>query len=131
MRNIKFRAWVAEEEKMIKTFDGNYRILFDEEDEKIFCGGFMSNGDWDEPPMMQFTGMLDKNRDEIFEGDIIEDEQGRRMVVRHAEFEHEDDSGNITLYFGWNIAIADGKGAISYRKYKIIGNIYETPELIP
>ena len=61
-RQIKFRAWDAEQNKMIETFDGEYQIHVNEEDGTLYCGGHMPNGDWNELPLMQFTGLLDKKR---------------------------------------------------------------------
>ena len=62
-RQIKFRAWDAEQNKMIETFDGEYQIYVNEEDGTVYCGGHMPNGDWNEPPLMQFTGKYDKRNE--------------------------------------------------------------------
>ena len=45
-RQLKFRAWDAEQNKMILTFDGEYKIMVNSEDGTVFCGGHLPNGDW-------------------------------------------------------------------------------------
>jgi uncharacterized phage protein (TIGR01671 family) len=121
MKQIKFRAWDPEEEKMIKTFDGNYRILVNEPDDLIFCGGYMSNGDWTEPVLMQFTGLLDKDRNEIFEGDIVQHDSWDYPfeVIFHQEkarFVCKMKSG-LTQY-------------IDNERLKVVGNVYQRHDLI-
>lgn len=66
----------------------------------------------------QFTGLLDKNGKEIYEGDLIQNdpikEQGKPWVV---EF--------TTGFFG-----AKGMALRAMIGIEVIGNIYENPELI-
>ena len=88
----------------------------------------------DDAILMQFTGLLDKNGKEIYEGDI--------MKVQHRTI----GSGENTKYTTFNIPVEFYMGKfylswdIPYGKYRfrqggmehfeIIGNIYENPELL-
>ena len=93
----------------------------------------------------QWTGLKDKNRKEIFEGDIVrggisydwrENETG---IVEFGLFE-SDNSGDeygSNEVCGWNIKAIkledeDDRvtGEFIWKKLRIIGNIYENPELL-
>ena len=138
-RQIKFRAWDAEQNKMIEIFDGEYQIQVNEEDGTIYCGGYMSNGDWNEPPLMQFTGLLDKNGIEIYEGDILCNYEHQnwewRGIVKfsHGVFGAEwfANMKNQSMVGSWgqkhNLRKLDDD---IIERQIVIGNIYENPELL-
>ena len=72
--------------------------------------------------LMQFTGLLDKNGKEVFEGDILshDDTNGR--------YEDESMLGKRRIV-KWNEK--NGGFNLHPKHWEVIGNIYENPELLP
>ena len=137
MREIKFRAWDDDEKEMIEYFsnDNNYQLLQTEEG-NIFCGGYMRNEDWQEPVLMQFTGLKDKNGKEIYEGDIFKFDDSCLYTVIWKEKEclfygkgdKGDKYGEFTYYF--TCLNTPYHKNIFDNQCLIIGNIHENPELL-
>jgi len=132
MREIKFRAWDKENEAM-QYFDdfwlcGEYQsIAFNlskeqaDKQEGNFCLDFEQE---DLSELMQFTGLLDKNGKEIYEGDIlIYIKDGEKYAPWSMEWQEFYDSE-----YGHKL----GEGFPIYDCYEveIIGNIYENKELL-
>ena len=124
MREIKFRAWDKDRGKMC------HFGLFD-------LDGHYSYVDYyripDECPVMQYTGLKDKNGKEIYEGDIVEFGEVGDRVKKEIVFE---ESGFITVN-----PYEDGPGFIPTLGFFledddegyniiVIGNIYENSELL-
>lgn len=117
MREIKLRAW--DTEKKVMTV-GNTDLSF--------VGDCWQDLDF---PLMQYTGLKDKNGVEIYEGDILRiywygDQIG---IVSF----NDDNFGSV---LGWNMLKPNGE-AIEYYYGRpptdedvVIGNIYENPDLL-
>ena len=124
MREIKFRAWLKEERKMVNVetlFIGINRLCFgNSKTEDLFFR------DFEEVELMQYTGLKDKNSKEIYEKDIISCNKYKNVVVF---FENgcfkvrypKNDTTNI---------ICTLDTFLEKYKCKISGNIYENPELL-
>lgn len=116
MRTIKFRAWDKENKKWVGDIDSFFNgMLFNRKIDSVGID-FWSNLF----ELSQFTGLLDKNGTEIYEGDILQSDDEKRIVVYVApsfELQLPD-----TKAFAWDLW--DGV------KEEIIGNIYENPELL-
>lgn len=110
MREIRFRAWDKRNKKMI----GPYEITKD-----CICDILIQYGS-DNLIWMEFIGLLDKNKKEIYEGDIIEYENGNAGYGRPR---HEEISRSVvplmTDYVEYEMM------SLWWRDGKIIGNIYE------
>ena len=108
MRTIKFRIF----NKKIKSYIDIHSsaIMIDE-----------LNNLNDNLIVEQFTGLHDKNGKEIYEGDILEDTLGRKKLV-----EYFQDGFWLNASFDgaeWCLRQVNSSS-------KIIGNIYENPELL-
>ena len=118
-REIKFRAWQSQEKKMYVQGDAV------DENRKVFWDIWENKTHISEP--MQFTGLKDKNGKEVYEGDIC-------------RYSHDKDSKEYTgtIFYKSNSACFhlktgdDSSFALlgHQKEIKVIGNIYETPELI-
>ncbi len=108
-RIIKFRAFVEGLATPMYTFDlGAPRFIIDKIDEGA--------------PVMQFTGLLDKNGKEIYEGDITESQGMTGHIFRE----------EVVFWEGcFCHKTSDNRGHIFNPKHEvIIGNIYENPTLL-
>ncbi len=114
-REIKFRAWHNYEERWF------YFGLFDDAPESIKWIG-------------QFTGLKDKNGNDIFEGDILRAKKGILYEIffatstacfigqtRNKWVKRNNPRPNLYQKIDWIIA----------RDGEIVGNKFENPELLP
>ena len=81
--------------------------------------------------LMQSTGLLDKNGNKIFEGDVVKYKAGGDTFAEEvaysknlAGFGVKDADANIILTFG---ELAE---EIDLHSLEVIGNIYQNPELL-
>ena len=116
MREIKFRAWCEGSHENMTFQKPHMDYSF-----PVVSGKFASTegceiyGTYESIPLMQFTGLKDKNGKEIYEGDIIEDESGHRWDMKWEQGSMEP--------FGHYYDFPN-------ESWKIIGNIYENPNLL-
>jgi hypothetical protein len=124
-RNFKFRAYNQVEKKMY--YEDKMGDVFKWQNECQI------------QTIMQFTGLLDKNKKEIFEGDILSfitqrkngfQEDGKKVILKPVQF-GEFCYGNNVLgdFIGFHI---DGS-SIQYKlshNCEVIGNIFQNPDLL-
>lgn len=129
MREIKFRAWDKEYKKMRYLLrllghdeDGTYVNSFWNED----YGKLWTAGEDQFSELMQYIGLEDKNRKEIYENDIIKRNNGNKYIVEwnkeHSKFELFRIKDRYPVDF---MELSAWKEQV-----EIIGNIYENPELL-
>lgn len=136
MRDIIFRGKRSYDKKWVYgsfvKIDNKCHIIQDEDIEE-YGHHFMQVSDnptWvDEETVGQFTGLLDKNGKEIYEGDIIEtitfgfDAEKFTSVIEFKKCSFSLSSGRNIFYYGQ-------KDCNKMDDSRVVGNIHDNPELL-
>lgn len=124
MREIKFRAWDARDQKMTTLIDLGCNEEYGTAWLNPGIKALSDNG----LNLMQYTGLKDKNGVEIYEGDILKEDEyggywnpgGETHVVEYRE-------GGFYPFLDYPIYAQDLPIPGST---EVIGNIHENPELL-
>lgn len=147
-RILKFRVWDKKENRFLVRDGGCYKSL----NHIYSLGSILLDGEYEHLIIQQFTGLKDKNGKDICEGDILEvifngydlkiqligevkfDDCSFDFVAQNGEclnkkyeiFKGRKKKTCLGVYdsFPANYTISD------FRNKKVIGNIFENPELL-
>lgn len=133
MREIKYRAWdkIKKRMKRVISLSPTFGSWVTVDNDKMNGEERLSS----EFVLMQFTGLLDKNGKEIWEGDVVEAEE-RFVTPKTVRYEIVFEDG---MFLGHGIGRYEvyGKGErfVSMKPHnfltcKVIGNIYSDPHLL-
>ncbi len=116
MREIKFRAWNKQTGTMASWLELKTQYNWNVFDQVVVH-------------LMQYTGLLDKNGKEIYEGDVLQNDHIYRndglkdepYVVEYLDLHDDIEVGMVGLWVGWIDDLSE---------IEVIGNIYENPERV-
>lgn len=130
-REIKFRAWLKEEKKIlnVETIDFSEKSIQYLEKNEIIDAYLLRTTFLEDIELMQYTGIKDKNDVEIYEGDIVLIRIDKTNILhktvvkfKHGAFIADIIGNNDYIYlfhFGFN-----------KDDFEVIGNIYENKNLL-
>lgn len=130
-REIKFRAWNKLEKRMesvnfIRFFLNAYTMVstrYRDEKSKNYMMTSLLDGS-DNVILMQYTGLKDKNGNEIYEGDIVTGLFNHTDIIGHIVY-GSDATFFIERKGLYGIGLNNAEDWL-----EVVGNIYENPELL-
>lgn len=132
-RPIKFRVWDSRRRRWVHGPGNEVNLL----GETILLGGFLDGISiryLNYIKVAQFTGLFDKNKKEIYEGDIFIfkrlAERPPRFIENPTYVQFQEGMFGFVLY-GFNDMFVSLESDTRFNQVEIIGNIYENPKLCP
>ena len=124
MRAIEFRIWDKQQGKFIKP---DYERL------AICCRGGVYSGKYDSVvvdryEIQQFTGILDKNKTPIYEGDIVD-----YRYDGMSEFDKERYADLLVSPVYWDYErwrIKYSAASYAWHLMEVVGSVFENPDLL-
>lgn len=143
-RELKFRAWSIDQKRFINLngVDIAFKGCLNEGSiDLIYEQGNLHTHESNDIELLQFTGLKDKNNKEIYEGDILRtvnhfDINNKPVYLHHkVVYDMERAAFNAINLSNDNDLLTTNGNCFLYVALKsalieVIGNIYETPELI-
>lgn len=123
MREIKFRAWVKDRKAIFEVISIDYvskKVTYIVERTGHLLN--IRHDKFNDVELMQYTGIKDKDNKEIYEGDIVIQNNKRHRVIfdeENARFCIRDDEFELNVGFTNN----------NNERMEVVGNIYENSEL--
>lgn len=132
MRTIKFRAWHKTLRVLLTVYTIDQATAGNTDQYYPHCRGFYGeHGEkqvvfhFDEVIWLQFTGLLDKNGTEVYEGDIVQEFTMYPGAPISMIWDNESLSWKGKIHGTREIRV-DKKGY----EFEVIGNIYENRNLL-
>lgn len=116
MDEIKFRAWDAKNKEMV-FLSLRFLVEYFNRENVSFGDGNFNSYEW-----MQFTGLQDKNKNDIYVGDLLKiamtvGSKKPEYIWRVVEFKDG-------TFSAWGLLITHAN------RSEVVGNIYQNPELL-
>ena len=126
MREIKFRAWLKEDKKMVnvETMDFTDKSIQYLKKSEINNAYILRRESFVDVELMQYTGLKDKNGKEIYEGDIVLVSARYKIVI-----EFKEGALIASLISEENHFYIFNPGFDS-NDFEVIGNFYENKNLL-
>ncbi len=121
MREISYRAWDRINKEMVYDIQKAYDDQYGNFHERCFWD-YLDPGEGNEKQydIMQYTGLKDRKGEKIFEGDVLEICRFEEPIYKVVKY----------VWHGFTTSKGDNVYFPSEKRVQIVGNIYETPELM-